>query len=68
MVMMLILLSFVILFPDAKGAESIQLKKLFPHTRRQKKKKKNLFCLISDSFEQLLPTPDKSHAYSLFTS
>lgn len=67
MVMMLILLSFVILFPDAKGAESIQLKKLFPHTRRQKKKKK-IFCLISDSFEQLLPTPDKSHAYSLFTS
>lgn len=40
MVMMLILLSFVILFPDAKGAESIQLKKLFPHTPRQKKKKK----------------------------
>lgn len=39
--MMLILLSFVILFPDAKGAESIQLKKLFPHTPRQKKKKKN---------------------------
>lgn len=40
MVMMLILFSSVILFPDGKGAESIRLKKLFPHTRRQKKKKK----------------------------
>lgn len=28
---------FVILFPDVKGAESIQLKYLFPHTCSQKK-------------------------------